>query len=98
MEIGTIIRQTHQINNYPERDGFRWEYVDYRLEDGLFEVIDPHGDLHGEFRGLHFVCIGSSYWPGSIGEVRGLEILREKNITINPSDTAVTPSTSTEVK
>lgn len=75
MDIGTIVRTKHNVHNYPERDGNRWQYIYYQLYDGDFEISNDHDGLIGKFNGKHFICKGSDYWVNMSGQVIGLELL-----------------------
>lgn len=83
MEVGTIIRTKHNVHNYPEKDGDKWQYIYYKLSEGEFEVNHPHDGLMGKFNGKHFVCLGSDYWVNMSGEVCGLELLDGEYEIIN---------------
>lgn len=83
MEIGTIIRTKHNINNYPERDGDKWRYIYFQLCDGKFDVIHQHDGLIGKFEGKHFICRGSDYWVKMVGGVYGLELLENEFEIVN---------------
>lgn len=84
MEIGTIIRIKYNINNYPEKDGYNWKYIDYELRDGKFELCERDGELIGKFDGKHFVVVKSEYYEGMVGSIYGLEILDKEYEIINP--------------
>ncbi len=74
LEIGTIIRTKHQINNYPKRDGERFVYNYYKLFKGEFTISDGYGCEY-KFNGFHFRCQGSDYWHYNYGTIAGLELL-----------------------
>ena len=83
MEIGTLIRTKHNIHNYPERDGYRWKYIYFKLCDGKFEINHQYDGLLGKFEGKHFVCQGSDYWVKMFGGIFGLELLEEQFEIVN---------------
>ena len=76
MKVGTIIRDRHNLKNYPERDGIHWSYSYYILCDGDFEVWG-YKEYIARFKGLHFICQGSDYFHNTIGSISGLDLLEE---------------------
>jgi hypothetical protein len=70
MKVGTIIKQIHQVHSYPERE----DYTYYELRDGQFRVLNPCED-YITFKGLHFVCLGSTCYHNIKGFIDGFELL-----------------------
>jgi hypothetical protein len=87
MKAGTIIKQIHQVHNYPERDGEKLEYTYFELRNGEFRVLNPSED-YMTFKGLHFVCLGSTYYHNIKGSIEGFEILAGEHeiVTEVPND------------
>jgi hypothetical protein len=87
MKAGTIIKQIHQVHNYPERDGEKLEYTYFELRNGKFRVLNPSED-YMTFKGLHFVCLGSTYFVDIKGIITGFEILAGEHeiVTEAPND------------
>jgi hypothetical protein len=86
MKVGTIIKQIHQVHNYPERE----EYTYYELRDGEFRVLNPAED-YITFKGLHFVCLGSTYYHNIKGSIDGFELLDYPHEIITEVPNDLTP-------
>jgi hypothetical protein len=87
MKAGTIIKQIHQVHNYLERDGKRSEYTYYIAKRGKFTIYDEYS-YPMTFDGLHFVCLGSTYFDDIKGMITGFEILAGEHeiVTEIPND------------
>lgn len=77
IKVGTIIRLNYNINNFPEIDGLNIKHSYYRMCDGEFRIVREDVDFVSTFNGKHFVCLGSDYFHGSKGIIRGFEMLND---------------------
>jgi hypothetical protein len=81
MKAGTIIRvRQHQNAN----GDYEWIY--HKLCNGYFQLITAQSAYN--FKGLHFVCLGSTYFYNFKGSISGFELLNWEHeiVTEVPND------------